>query len=244
MVAQKLGDHDQALDWYRQALAIFKQLGDHPHTARTYHQLGNIAFLKGNSDEAVDWYRQALAILKKVGDRDGMARTYAQLGGIAFRKRNSDEALDWYRQALAIFEELGDRDGMARTYAQLGNIAFLRAIVKRDSSDQALDWYRRALAIFEELGDRPTMAAIISQVGDLLTETGNPKAGLSWSLQSLRIRGELGSPQISDDLRSLQHQRALLGARRFQQLLRQELGGQGSQAVMELLQQLPDNEEL
>jgi hypothetical protein len=86
------------------------------------------------------------------------------------------------------------------------------------------------------------MASTISQIGVLHTETGNPKDGLAWNVRSLRIRADLGSPQIAVDVYWLQRQRALLGPQKFQRLLRQELGDEDSRAIMELLQQLPDSD--
>jgi tetratricopeptide (TPR) repeat protein len=126
---------------------------------------------------------------------------------------------------------------MATSYHQLGMFA-----QDRGDHEQALDWYRQALAIDEELGNRAGMATSVSQIGILLTETGNPQDGLIWNLRSLRIRAELRLPQMSTNLNWLQCQQALLGRQRFQRLLRQELGDQDSQTVMEWLQQRPDSE--
>jgi tetratricopeptide (TPR) repeat protein len=166
-----------------------------------------------------------------------MAGTYHQLGNIAYIRGDHEQALDGYRRALAIFEELGDRGGMASSYHQLGMVA-----EERGDYEQALDWYRQSLTIKESLGDRRGIAITISQIGILLTKMGKPEEGLSWNLRSLAIRAELSLPQLSIDLRWLQRQQELLGARLFQQLLRQKLGDQDSQTVLEWLQQFPDSE--
>jgi tetratricopeptide (TPR) repeat protein len=101
MTAQARGRLEEAEDWYRQSLAIKKELGDRPGMAITYHQLGNTAHLRGRLDEAEDWYRQSLAIDEELGDHPGMAITYHQLGMTAQARGRLDEADDWYRQALA-----------------------------------------------------------------------------------------------------------------------------------------------
>jgi tetratricopeptide (TPR) repeat protein len=236
IIAYLRDDYEKALDWYRQALAIREELGDRPGMASSYHQLGMLVEQQGDYEKALDWYRQALAIREELGDRPGIAGSYHQLGNVAYLRGDYEKALDWYRQAVAIFEELGDRADMATSYHQLGMVA-----QRRRDYDQALGYYRSALAIFEELGNHADMADTISQVGALLTETGNPKDGLSWTLRSLGIRAELRLPEMSTDLRWLQRQRVLLGSRRFQRLLRQKLGDKDSQMVIEWLQQLPDN---
>jgi tetratricopeptide (TPR) repeat protein len=218
-----------------ETIALFPE-GSH-QAARFTHQLGLIGELRGDYDEASSRHRQALTLFEELGDREGMAFSYGQLGNLAQRRGDHEQAITKHQQALAILKELGNSAGMATAYHQLGIVA-----QERGDYDQALDWYRQSLAIKEELGNRAGMATTISQIGVLLTETGNPKDGLTWNLRSLRIRAELDSPEVSVDLRSLQRQRALLGARRFQRLLRQELGDQDSQTVMEWLQQLPDSE--
>jgi tetratricopeptide repeat protein len=40
MVAQRRGDYDQALEWYRKSLAIKEELGNRAGMANSYHQLG------------------------------------------------------------------------------------------------------------------------------------------------------------------------------------------------------------
>jgi tetratricopeptide (TPR) repeat protein len=119
--ADDRGRLDKADDWYRKALIIFEELGDRPHVADTYHQLGMAAAQdRGRLDEADDWYHKSLTIKEELGNRRGMALTYHQLGISAYMRRRLDEADDWYRKSLTIKEELGDRPGMASTYHQLG----------------------------------------------------------------------------------------------------------------------------
>jgi tetratricopeptide (TPR) repeat protein len=237
MIALHRGDYDQALDWYRQALTIFEELGNRVNMAVSYHQLGIVAYWRGDYDQALDWYRQALTIREELGDRRGIATSYHELGMVAFRQEDYDQALDWYRQALTIFEELGNRPEMALSYHQLGIVAYLRG-----DDDQALDWHRQALTIREELGDRAGMASTMNQIGILLTGTGNPHDGLICNLQSLRVRIELGSPELSQNLRLLRYQQEVLGAQRFEQMLREEAGDQDSQMIVELLEQFPASE--
>jgi tetratricopeptide (TPR) repeat protein len=175
-------------------------------------------------------------ILQMVPDRSRSAAIFTHQLGIVFQLRGEyEQALDWYRQSLAIAEELGDRAGVAASYHQLGRLA-----QEQGDYDRAFDWYRQALTIQAELGDRAGMARSYGQLGILFTETGRPAEGLTWTLRSLRIHARLRTPQLGTNLRWLQRQRMLLGVRRFQRLLREDLGTQDSQIVMQMLEQLPD----
>jgi len=64
IITHQRGDYEQALGWYRQALAINEKLGDRASLAGSYHQIGNVAFLRGDSEQALNWYRQSLPILR------------------------------------------------------------------------------------------------------------------------------------------------------------------------------------
>jgi tetratricopeptide (TPR) repeat protein len=226
-----------AWSWEEQlCLEMLQLVPDRSYGAATLiRQLSKVAHARGDYEQALKWGRQALAIAEELGDRASMARSYHQLGVLAKAQGSYQRALEWYRQALAIFEELGDRVGMAGSYGELGNVA-----AEQNDYKRALGWYRQSLAISEDLGDRAGVAVTTSQIGALLTVHGNPQDGLAWTLRSLRIRMELRSLSQSTDLHWLQRQQALLGPRRFQQLLREELSDQDSQTVMEWLQQSPE----
>jgi tetratricopeptide (TPR) repeat protein len=83
MVAQQRGSYEEALEWYRKALAIAEELGNRAGMAGSYHQLGNVSYLRGSYEEALDWYRKSLAIREELGNRAGMANSYHQLGIVA-----------------------------------------------------------------------------------------------------------------------------------------------------------------
>jgi tetratricopeptide (TPR) repeat protein len=186
-VAQRRGDYDAALDWYRKSLAILEQLGDRAGMAASYHQLGMVAQFRGDYDAALDWYRKSLAIEEQLGNRTGMANSYHQLGRVAQNRGDWDAALDWYRKSLTILEQLGDRADMAASYHQLGVVA-----QHRGDWDAALDWYRKSLAIKEQLGDRAGMANSYHQLGMVAQDRGDCDAALDWYHKSLAILEQLG----------------------------------------------------
>ena len=188
MVAQRRGDYDAALDWYRKSLAIKEQLGNRAGMASSYHQLGVVAHDRGDYDAALDWYKKSLAIQEQLGNRAGMSSSYHQLGMVAQRRGDYDAALDWYRKSLAIEEQLGNRAGMASSYHQLGTVA-----QHRGDYDAALDWYKKSLAILEQLGDRAGMASSYHQLGTVAHDRGDYDAALDWYKKSLAIEEQLGN---------------------------------------------------
>ncbi len=65
-----MGRYSKALEYYKRALNIeLKTLGeDHPSTAVTYNEIGQVNIRMGNYSIALDYYERALNIeLKKLG---------------------------------------------------------------------------------------------------------------------------------------------------------------------------------
>ncbi len=99
------GDLATAEGRYRKSLEITEALGDQPHMAGSYHQLGIVAQLGGDLAAAEAWYRKSLEIEEAVGNKPGMATSYAQLGLLAERRKDAATALDWMVRCIALFSE-------------------------------------------------------------------------------------------------------------------------------------------
>ena len=61
IVAQEMGEYDQARDFYQQSLAIKIEFKDRYSQALTYHNLGIVAQEMREYAQARDYYQQALA---------------------------------------------------------------------------------------------------------------------------------------------------------------------------------------
>ena len=102
----------------REALALFRKLGEQPNVANTLGTLG-AALVASEPDEAWHCYEEALEIALRVGNRDLQS---TQLAGLASIHAKRDEYADAVRlrlEALNISRELGDLEGVG---LQLGNL--------------------------------------------------------------------------------------------------------------------------
>jgi tetratricopeptide (TPR) repeat protein len=61
-IAELRGAYDEALAWYRRALALEEELGDRAGMARSYGQIGVLFTTHGTPDAAVSWNLQSLLI--------------------------------------------------------------------------------------------------------------------------------------------------------------------------------------
>ena len=77
-----LGEQQEALDFFNQALPIYQAVGDRRYEANTLSNIGLVYSALGEQQKALDFYNQALQILRAVGDRGGEAGTLNNIGTV------------------------------------------------------------------------------------------------------------------------------------------------------------------
>ncbi|KAF3271333.1 hypothetical protein TWF217_005731 [Orbilia oligospora] len=104
------GKYDEAMQWYKRALAGFeKAFGkDHPLTLTIFNNIAGVFFNQSKYDEAMQWYERALASKEKVLGKNHPS-TFDTVHGIATvfdEQGRYDEAIKWYKRALAGYEKV------------------------------------------------------------------------------------------------------------------------------------------
>jgi tetratricopeptide (TPR) repeat protein len=103
-----LGDIDQAMDAYQQALRIARQTGDRRNEAAWLSSVGQAHSRLGDSGQAMSYHEQAISIYEQVGDRRGQGNELANLGRLAEAQGDPDRAHEAYLGALHNLEALKD----------------------------------------------------------------------------------------------------------------------------------------
>jgi tetratricopeptide (TPR) repeat protein len=67
---RRLGQYDQASDYYRQSLSVYRELGYHYNEATILTYLGETYYAAGEDQAAWDAWQQALAIFDQLGHPD------------------------------------------------------------------------------------------------------------------------------------------------------------------------------
>jgi tetratricopeptide (TPR) repeat protein len=94
------GHPEQAAEQHRQALAIFRRLGDRRGEAPTLNSLALALDAAGDTEAAVERFEQALTILRDEGDERHEGRVIANLGFTMMRHGEDDRARDLLETAL------------------------------------------------------------------------------------------------------------------------------------------------
>jgi tetratricopeptide (TPR) repeat protein len=230
-----LGDLAQALDAYRDGLAIRQRLAaaDRSNTQWQrdllvpHQKVGDVLVEQGKLDEALKAYRDVLAMAERLAAGDAsntqwqrdLSVLYERVGNVLRAQGKLDEALKAYRDSLAIRERLAAADrsntqwqrDLSTSYEGLGNV-----LMAQGELDEALKACRDGLAITERLAaaDRSNaqwqrnLSVSYERVGDVLVRQGKLDEALKTYRDSIAIRERLAAAERSNT----QWQRDLAGS--------------------------------
>jgi CHAT domain-containing protein len=109
-----LGEKQKALEFYNQALAIYRDKGVRaafPQESRggeatTLNNIGRVYAALGEKQKALEFYNQALPLYRAVGDRGGEATTLNNIGATLIGQKQPELAIVFYKQSVNVYESL------------------------------------------------------------------------------------------------------------------------------------------
>jgi tetratricopeptide (TPR) repeat protein len=197
----ELGNHFEALKWYKKALVVFeKKFGkEHPDTAIIYNNIAEVYSIQGNYPEALEWYKKALVIFERVlGKKNSItATTYDNIAKVYLNQGKYPETLEWYKKGLAIFEKvLGKKHpDTAVTYSGIATAYYCQG-----NYFEALKWYEKSLVIREKvLGKKhPDTANTYNNIATVYSSQGKYPEALELHKKTLAIYEKvLGKEHLS-----------------------------------------------
>jgi CHAT domain-containing protein/tetratricopeptide (TPR) repeat protein len=140
----RLGEADEALGLFHDALELERSTGDRNGEAITLWSLSVFHRERGEWQKAIELHRQMLSIYETLRSKAGISYALRELGATYHGWGMNDRALDYLQRALGLTREVGDRVGEAIILSRMGS-------VYRDQHDltRAIDAYQQALRIYE-----------------------------------------------------------------------------------------------
>lgn len=188
-VYRPLGQYENALSYYRQALALSEKIRDRRGAGETLNDLCYVYVILGDNPKAVQLCARALKLSRATGSRRGEAQALNNFGEIYYGLGQRQQSLEFYRQALSIWREVNDREGQALallnfgyTYSDLGE------------TQAALDSYNHALALWRVAGDQQGQAVTLTAIGRLYSRLGENQDALNFFNQATQFIGPIGDP--------------------------------------------------
>jgi tetratricopeptide (TPR) repeat protein len=135
-----LGERQKALEYFNQALMLFRAEKQRWYEAITLSSIGNLYFNSGETQLSLDSYKQALAIQQAEKDTAAQSETLNSIGQIYGQLGESQKALSAFNQALKLQQERKDLAGQANILSQIASLYY-----SLGENQKAQDFYSQAL---------------------------------------------------------------------------------------------------
>ncbi|MEM7553548.1 MAG: CHAT domain-containing tetratricopeptide repeat protein [Cyanobacteria bacterium P01_A01_bin.84] len=173
----------KALNKFREALAIFRQIGDKLNEGATLNKIGDIYYMRDDFAKALDSHQQALITFKQIDAKFEIAETLDYIGKNYGVMGEDSKALSFYKEALTIYKHINNRRGEGFLLKNIGRYVYC---YKKDYH-KAVDYLKQALTIFEQLNDKEAQGWVIHDIGDVYSEDGKYFKALIWYRKALSI---------------------------------------------------------
>jgi tetratricopeptide (TPR) repeat protein len=186
-VLQLAGRNDDALDCFRQMLAIAYRLDLKSKGGAAHNRLGRLYRSIGQLEEAMRHLGTGHALFDAAGDKRGVASSLDDVGKVHWMRGVYEMSERFMRQGLELRRELGDARSIALSLNNLG-------LVYQDSGrfSEALEAYNEALLLRREIGDRPGIAQTLNNLGDIREQNGEHELALALWTEALELAREVG----------------------------------------------------
>jgi len=180
-----LGDNEQSLIYYKQALETAKTASLQKEIARASLKIGNYYNIRSVYDEALKYDLDALKIYKTLDDSSGLSDTYHNIGIVYYYLGSLEKALEFNKNALTIRVKLKDKIGISKS---LNNIAMI--YMNMDKNEDALEYYFKALTLIEEIRNIKDQTNTLSNIGITYRQMHDNEKAIAYFLKSLVLYDE------------------------------------------------------
>ncbi|MGY0055372.1 tetratricopeptide repeat protein [Streptomyces sp. LZ34] len=191
MICLGLERHKDALKYFLEGLARFRDVGDRRGQFIALNNLAELHKEAGNLDHAISSYQQSIKLSQALGSRGQYAILQMNLADTLRAHGRPREALELYDKALPVLRSIDDRRSEAIAHNGAG-----RALHATGRSEQALPHHTAALAIartinaaLEECQALRALAEAEHATGRLSQARAHLEAGLAVS-QRINARSE------------------------------------------------------
>ena len=180
-------DQEAAHAFYREALAIERELGDPAGLAEALYNEAFAVAAEHDLDTAARLFDESLTLFRRVGDEHGVARTLAMRVVPDAMAGAWDRVIAGMEETVAIWRRLGDRLSLAFSLIWLA-FAYGRASRRDDARATAL----AALELFREADNATGVALAFLDLAFLLTWEGRHEDAVRMAAVAERTRNQAG----------------------------------------------------
>lgn len=186
----ELGEMEEAVESWRRALPLKRELDDRLGEAATLSNLGMASKYLGNLQDALAFYDRSLDVLREAGARLLEGRALNNRGRLYETLGKPDQALVDLEGALAIAEDIDDRPLQAIALTAIGRIR-----EQHGEPAEALGILERARELRLEVGSDRGRAVTMASLASAHEKLGNERLALDLNQQALALFAEHEAPR-------------------------------------------------
>ncbi|MBV7334819.1 tetratricopeptide repeat protein [Chloroflexi bacterium TSY] len=190
LVAEAQAQYDEAVENFRAAVTIFKELGDSSRFAFANTGLGRVRLAQGVYAEAIQHIQEALEVRQMLGDRPGIALSHTALGYAAEALGRFAEAAQYHETSAALHRETGNNLWATFCQNDMGN-----SLLALGQFERAQQICQQSLDFFRQAGDRVGIAHCLYNLGKIALETREFDAAQHSLQESLALRRTLDNQE-------------------------------------------------
>lgn len=177
-----LSNNRQALEYYQQALTIYRELGLEKGIGSVLNNVGLIRQDEGDYSGALKRFMEASDIFLKINEQNYLALSYTNIGNLYYTLGRYDKALDYLSKAVRISEISGDSTNMAMSYNNVGNV-----YLSLEDFVPALEFYNKAVAINKSLNRIYGLSTSYNNIAMVYEGQGEYKLALEHNRLSIEL---------------------------------------------------------
>jgi len=175
LIAMGVEDWEAAERCYREALMLFRELGNAINVAALYANLGVVALRRGEIQEALRWHEESASQYEKLDHPTREAVVLNNLAEICLDLGNLERASEIYRRSLILCEKTQDRETRAVVLQGMGQVSYFLG-----QGAEAEAQAREAIEINRRIRHLPFLLGNALLLGCALEHQGRDREAIRW----------------------------------------------------------------
>jgi tetratricopeptide (TPR) repeat protein len=196
-LADKVGEHQLALECREEALHIAKTQMNAYDLSKIFIQLGDSYTILQDTSLALQYFEKSVNILQKLNQGSLVASVYLHFGDLYFRQQQWALSISHYERALKLYGQNEDQSNIpniAETHNKSGN-----ACEKQEKFGEALSFYEKSIEFYQKIKENAKIGKIYNQIGRVYFQKKELKKAEDYYSQSQYIAANCG------DIEALAH---------------------------------------
>ena len=182
----KKRDFKKALLYYKESLAIYRELGNKNEIVKSLNFLGMVLYYLGDYSKASKFLEESVVINDQIKNKQEKAFSFNYLGLILKEQGKIKEALEYFKKVVKISEKESDK----LMYSQaLNNISLIYN--SQGYAEKSIEFLKRSLKIKQELNDKLGMSIVFHNLGCVQYKASNYSKSLYYHKQCLIASKEI-----------------------------------------------------